>query len=136
MPRSPLRVAFAGAGLMSQFHLAGWRQLDDVEIVAICDPEASKARSRAKEFGIPAVFTDFETMLAETRPDAVDIATPVDTHAALVRIAADHGVHASSQKPVTGSASWCMRTSAGAPTTCRCATGSPRTGSAVSPTPA
>jgi predicted dehydrogenase len=101
MPRSPLRVAFAGAGLMSQFHLAGWRQLDDVEIVAICDPEASKARSRAKEFGIPAVFTDFETMLAETRPDAVDIATPVDTHAALVRIAADHGVHASSQKPVT-----------------------------------
>ena len=40
-------------------------------------------------------------MLEETKPDAVDIATPVDTHADLVRIAADYGVHACSQKPVT-----------------------------------
>ena len=96
-----LRVAFAGAGLMSQFHLNGWSDVDGAEIVAICDPDTGKAELRAREYGIPAVYSDFTTMLEETTPTAVDIATPVDTHADLVRIAADHRVHACSQKPVT-----------------------------------
>ena len=96
-----LRVAFAGAGLMSQFHLNGWSDVDGAEIVAICDPDTGKAELRAREYGIPAVYSDFTTMLEETTPIAVDIATPVDTHADLVRIAADHRVHACSQKPVT-----------------------------------
>ena len=98
---TPLRVAFAGAGLMSQFHLNGWSTIDGIEIVAICDPAAEKAEQRAGEYGIPAVYTDFTAMIEESTPDAVDIATPVDSHADLVRIAADHGVHACSQKPVT-----------------------------------
>ena len=96
-----LRVAFAGAGLMSQFHLNGWSDVDGAEIVAICDPDTGKAEQRAREYGIPTVYSDFTTMLEETTPTAVDIATPVDTHADLVRVAADHGVHACSQKPVT-----------------------------------
>ena len=96
-----LRVAFAGAGLMSQFHLNGWSDVKDAEIVAICDPDAEKAEQRAREYNIPAVYSDFSAMLADTKPTAVDIATPVDTHADLVRISADHGVHACSQKPVT-----------------------------------
>ena len=96
-----LRVAFAGAGLMSQFHLDGWAAVEGADVVAICDPVAGKAERRAKEFGIPAVYTDFARMLEDARPAAVDIATPVDTHADLVRLAADYGVHACSQKPVT-----------------------------------
>ena len=96
-----LRVAFCrGQVLMSQFHLNGWSEVD-ADIVAICDPVAEKAERRANEYGIPAVYTEFARMLEDTRPDAVDIATPVDTHADLVRIAADHGIHACSQKPVT-----------------------------------
>ena len=96
-----LRVAFAGAGLMSRFHLNGWSAVEGANVVAICDPVAEKAERRAREFGIPAVYTDFTRMLEDSRPEAVDIATPVDTHADLVRVAADHGVHACSQKPVT-----------------------------------
>ncbi|MBH60886.1 MAG: NAD-binding oxidoreductase [Alphaproteobacteria bacterium] len=96
-----LRVAFAGAGLMSQFQLNGWSEVDGADIVAICDPTAEKAEQRSREYDIPAVYEDFAQMLEQAKPDAVDIATPVDTHADLVRIAADHGVHACSQKPVT-----------------------------------
>lgn len=33
-----LRIAFAGAGAVSVFHLTGWRQTPHVEIVAVCDP--------------------------------------------------------------------------------------------------
>ncbi len=96
-----LRVAFAGAGLMSRFHLDGWAEVEGADVVAICDPVAERAEGRAAEYGIPAVYTDFARMLDDARPDAVDIATPVETHADLVRIAANRGVHACSQKPVT-----------------------------------
>lgn len=97
----PLRIAFAGAGMISHFHLTGWKQTPNVEIVAVCDPVLPKAQARAREFGIQRIYTDFTEMLERERPDAVDIATPVGTHAHLTRIAADHGVHVSCQKPMT-----------------------------------
>ncbi len=96
----PLRVAIAGAGAISQYHLTGWRQTDDVELVAICDPATDKAQARAREFGIPKTYDDFAQMLATERPDAVDIITPVGTHAPLTRLAADAGVHVCCQKPL------------------------------------
>lgn len=97
----PLRAAVAGAGTISVFHLTGWKQTPSVEIVAICDPIPERAQGRAAEFGIAKVYADFTQMLEQMRPDAVDIATPVGTHAPLTRIAADRGVHVMCQKPMT-----------------------------------
>jgi predicted dehydrogenase len=96
----PLRVGIAGAGAISQFHLVGWRALPDVDLVAICDPDVSRARARAEAFAIPNVYTDFSEMLDRHELDAVDIITPVGTHAPLTRIAADRGIHVCSQKPL------------------------------------
>lgn len=97
----PLKVAVAGAGFISQFHLAGWKAMPNVEVVAVCDPVVEKAQARAREFAVAATYTDFAEMLECARPDAVDIATPVGTHAPLVRAAADRGVHVMVQKPMT-----------------------------------
>jgi predicted dehydrogenase len=49
--------------------------------VAICDPVRAKAEARSNEFGNARVYTDFAEMLDREKPDAVDIATPVATHA-------------------------------------------------------
>jgi predicted dehydrogenase len=97
----PLRIAFAGAGAISQFHLTGWKQTANVAVVAICDPVIERAQARAREFGVAQVYVDFTEMLEREKPDAVDIATPVGTHASLARIAADRGVHVMLQKPMT-----------------------------------
>lgn len=97
---TPLRIAFAGAGMISAYHLTGWKQTPGVELVAICDAVLEKARTRAIEFGVSRAYTDFATMLDKEKPDAVDIVTPVETHAPLVRIAADRGVHVMCQKPM------------------------------------
>ena len=70
---SALRVALAGAGMVSRHHLIAWSKLSDAQVVAIADPEGAKAAGRAREFGIPAVFADVARMLDETRPDAIDI---------------------------------------------------------------
>ncbi|MBL4918070.1 Gfo/Idh/MocA family protein [Szabonella alba] len=97
----PIRVAIAGAGAISSFHLHGWQAQQGVELVAICDPDRNRAAERAAEFGIPQVFDDVALMLDATRPDALDIITPVASHAPLVRLAADHGIHVICQKPMT-----------------------------------
>jgi D-apiose dehydrogenase len=101
MSRGTLRIGFVGAGMISQYHLQGWTETKGAEVVAICDPDLEKARRRAETFGIASVFSDLSSMLEVANIEAVDIATPVGTHARLVMQAADHGVHVMCQKPIT-----------------------------------
>ena len=96
-----LAVGFAGAGAISQYHLAGWSQMSDAQVVAICDVDEARANAKAKAFGIPTVYTDFRAMIEREKLDAVDIVTPVGTHAELTRLAADAGLHVCCQKPLT-----------------------------------
>jgi len=99
---SQLQVALAGAGMISWYHLTGWRKLAPrIELVAVCDPDEARARLRAEEFGIRTVYTDRDTMLARERIEALDIASPRETHAAWIEAAAARGIDALCQKPLT-----------------------------------
>jgi D-apiose dehydrogenase len=98
----PLRVALAGAGMISAHHLAAWRSLGArVEMVAICDPDLARARKRADEFGVAKFYRDAEAMLADETIDALDVATPRETHADWVEAAASRGIDVLCQKPLT-----------------------------------
>ena len=96
----PLRVGLAGAGMVSAHHLRSWSRIPQAAVIAVCDPDRAKAEDRARAFGISAVYDDVRRMLAEQHLDALDIATPPDTHAQIVRFAADAGVHVLCQKPL------------------------------------
>ena len=98
---SKLRIGFVGAGAISQYHLVGWSETPDAQVVAICDIDEARARAKAQAFNVPTVYTDFRTMIEREKLDAVDIVTPVGTHAELTRLAADAGLHVSCQKPLT-----------------------------------
>lgn len=98
-----LRVATAGAGWVSGFHLAAWRTLPRVDLVAICDPDLSRAEARASEFGIARCYSSAQEMLEAERPDVLDIAAPVGSHGALCRLAAERGAHILCQKPLGAS---------------------------------
>ena len=100
MMKRKLRIAMAGAGFASGLHLAGWKRLDNVEVVAICDFNAEKAAARAREFGVPEVFSDANEMLAAVKPDAIDIVAPMAAHVSLCHLAADRGVDILCQKPL------------------------------------
>jgi len=96
-----LRVGLAGAGAISQYHLVGWSEMADAQVVAICDIDEARARAKAQAFRIPRVYTDFRAMIEREKLDAVDIVTPVGSHAPLTRVAADAGLHVCCQKPLT-----------------------------------
>ena len=95
-----LRVAIIGAGDISQYHLAAWRKVAHAEVVAVCDRDEARARTRAAAFTISGVYADAAAMFARERLDAVDIATWRETHVELTRLAAAHGVHVLCQKPL------------------------------------
>jgi predicted dehydrogenase len=98
----PLRVAVAGAGMISWYHLVGWRNVGQrVRLVAICDPDAARAEKRAGEFAIPHVYRDADAMFAAESIDALDVITPRETHAAWVDAAAERSIDVLCQKPLT-----------------------------------
>jgi D-apiose dehydrogenase len=99
---TPLKVAIAGAGMISWYHLVGWRNLGDrVRLVAVCDPDAAKAKKRAEEFAIPHVYRDADAMFAAEEIDALDVITPREAHAPWVDAAAVRGIDVLCQKPLT-----------------------------------
>src|SRR5215471_10517098 len=99
---APVRVALAGAGMISWYHLVAWRNLGPrVRVVAVCDPDRQRASRRAEEFGIPRVYQDAAAMLDGESIDALDVASPRETHAAWVEAAAARGIDVLCQKPMT-----------------------------------
>src|SRR5439155_389254 len=74
--------ALAGAGMISWYHLVAWRNLGSrAHVVAVCDPDLDHARRRAGEFGIAKVYPDAAALLANEALDALDVASPRETHA-------------------------------------------------------
>ena len=96
--------ALIGCGFFARNHMHGWADAEGAEIIAVCDIDPDKARAFAADFRVPGVYTDAATMLAELRPDFVDIATTVETHRPLVELALAHGALTVCQKPFA--ASW------------------------------
>ena len=95
-----VRVAVAGAGMVSRHHLVAWSRCAEAEVVGIADPSPGAAASRAQEFSLTAVFDDAAKMLEVTRPDAIDIAASHEAHGTLCDLAAERGVAILCQKPL------------------------------------
>src|SRR5262249_61135801 len=88
--------------MISWYHLVGWRNLGPrARVVAVCDPDRQKAGRRAEEFEIPRVYQDAEAMLDGESIDALDVASPRETHATWVEAAAARGIDVLCQKPMT-----------------------------------
>lgn len=94
-------LAVVGCGFFAQNHLHAWKALapKGVDIVAVCDIDAAKARAAAEKFGVPHWYSDAETMFREQKLGMVDIVTRVETHQAVVGQAIRHRVPTIVQKP-------------------------------------
>ena len=100
---SSLRGVGVGAGYFSAYHYEAWSRIPQVEISAIADLDRQKAESTAARFGISRVYTDYEEMLEQEKPDFIDIITPPASHAAICSAATARGVSIICQKPLAPS---------------------------------
>jgi D-apiose dehydrogenase len=96
----PLRIAVIGCGFWSQFQIPAWRELRNVECVAVCDMEPDRARAAADRFCVPKHFRDPEDLFQTVHPDIVDVITGPETHRDLVERAVRHRIPVICQKPL------------------------------------
>jgi len=95
----PLRVALVGTGFGSRVQLPGFLGLGDTIVVALCGRHEDKTRRVAAEYGVRAVYTDFEQMLDDVGPDLVSITTPPALHYPMTMAALRRGIHVLCEKP-------------------------------------
>ena len=99
-----VRVGFIGAGGNATLH--GRRMLalkNDVEVVALADPNPSSRENFASSLHVPDIprFENHREMLARTELDAVVVSTPHTLHFGQVKDALNAGLHVLVEKPMT-----------------------------------
>lgn len=104
----PLKVGLVGAGRIAEAHMAAYTEhADRVQLTAVCDIVEDSARKRAKQAGIDAVYTDFETLLKEADVDALDILTRHDQHPYHSIAAMEAGKHVLTEKAMASTLKGC-----------------------------
>ena len=88
-----------GCGFFAVNQMHGWRDADGAEIVAICDRDPERLKIVGDQFGIERRYADAAEMMPKEKLDFVDIATTVNSHRALVELAASHKLPTICQKP-------------------------------------
>ncbi len=108
-PAGKLRLAFIGAGNIANTHLDALSKFPDVEVVALADTREEPMLEKVEKFGIPrsACFADYEEMLKQVQPDAVNICTPNGVHAPSSIAASQAGCHVIVEKPMAMTAAEC-----------------------------
>lgn len=99
----PLRFAVIGTGFWATYQIPAWKELDGVELIAVCNRTRSRAEEIAQKFGVPKVYDTVKELLENEALDFVDIITDVDTHARFSIMAAEKGVDVICQKPMAPS---------------------------------
>jgi predicted dehydrogenase len=102
-PRGPRHynppIGLIGCGGITQSHLSAYRKAG-FDVVALCNPTASRAEARRKEFyPRAAVYSDYRDVLARDDIEVVDIATHADVRPPIVEAALKARKHVLSQKP-------------------------------------
>ena len=100
--KPPVRIAVIGTGWWATAtHIPALLEDPGVELVALCDVSAERVQAAAAAFGIERTYTDHRALLAETRPEAVVVATTHATHFMVADDCLTAGAHLLIEKPMT-----------------------------------
>ena len=92
-------------GIISTAHinrlvLAGARESDQVDVVAVASRDQSRAEEYAREHGIERAYGSYEALLADDDVDAVYISLPNSLHVEWSILALEAGKHVLCEKPL------------------------------------
>ena len=90
----PVRVGIVGLGKNTRNrHVPGFRAIEGVELVGVCNRRAESTRQAASEYGIPKIFDDWEDLVRDDDIDAVMIGTWPYLHCPVTLAALANGKH-------------------------------------------
>ena len=95
-----IRIAIVGCGRISKNHFGSIeKHAADLELAAICDTDPAVLQAHAAQYQVPAYAT-MQEMLQKEQLDLVALCTPSGLHPEQAVLAARHGVHVMSEKPM------------------------------------
>lgn len=92
-----LKVALVGVGGISSAHISAWNQMDDAELVALCDIRAGQMERYPEQ----RHYLDIDTMLDSEQIDILDICLPTYLHVSTAIKALQKGIHVLCEKPIS-----------------------------------
>jgi predicted dehydrogenase len=95
-----VKILIVGLGNMGASHADAYHRMDGFEIVGIMSRSIKGRKDIPEQLSAYALYEDFDTALAETRPDAVSINSWPNTHAELALKAFDANCHVFMEKPI------------------------------------
>lgn len=99
-----IKVAVVGLGYWGPNLARNFDRLPDVELAWICDADEQTRTTLAEAFPEARATADLDELLADPELDAVAVATPVPTHAALAQRVMAAGKNCFVEKPLAQSA--------------------------------
>ncbi len=94
-------VALLGCGYIArEVHIPVLAKLKNIKITSVCDINESKALEISRKFGIRKVYTQLQDMLKNEKIDIIDICTPPESHAMLIKEVLKEGFPCIVEKPL------------------------------------
>lgn len=103
------RVGVVGAGYWGPNLIRNLAELPGSPLAAVCDTQASRLGYVRARYPAAHLYDTFDTMLDGDDVNAVVIATPAETHAALAARALEAGKHVFVEKPLATSSQSCRQ---------------------------
>lgn len=95
-----IRIAVIGCGRISKNHFAAIQtHADNLELAAVCDDDPQILAEHTARLGVPG-YADYEQLLSECACDLVSLCTPSGLHPGQTMLAARHGKHVMTEKPM------------------------------------
>jgi predicted dehydrogenase len=94
-----MRGGLIGCGNVSRHHLRGWTRVPGASIEALCEIDHARLEAAGTKLPTARLYQSAEAMLAAEKLDFVEVCTGPESHAEIVRLAAEHGAHVLCQKP-------------------------------------
>jgi UDP-N-acetyl-2-amino-2-deoxyglucuronate dehydrogenase len=95
-----LRLGLVGCGRISKNHFLSFdKHSEDIHLAAVCDIDQKELTQHATERGVPG-YLRMEDMLKAEALDLVALCTPSGLHPEQAILAAGHGVHVVTEKPM------------------------------------
>ena len=95
-----LKIGVVGCGRISKNHFGSILQYsEELELVAVCDIDGDILKHVTAEYNVQG-YTELQDMLTHETLDLVVLCTPSGLHPAQAILAAEHGVHVISEKPM------------------------------------
>ncbi len=96
-----MRIGIVGCGYIAEHqHLPAYKNIEELEIIALCDVNEQRAKALSEKFGVPRTYTEYEKMFEKEDLDIVTVASIPQFHGPIAMAAANRGINVFCEKPL------------------------------------